>query len=250
MRWAVRATASGSSSRSITSSACTPAARDDSTSRPMSSRRGGGARSVPSAAAPARSTPSTSRRSSIASRAVTRISPAVSRTCSGPARGVDLERAGVHGDQRHLVGQHVVHLAGDPRPLAQRRLLGPQLLLLLGPRRPVAQRGDEVATGPDVRAGGRAEPGLEQAEDDGRGPALPGVAGLGDGERRRHDQRHHGQHPVPPADGQREQPDGHRHRHERHGEHGDPDQRHDDRVGAAPPQRRGADQADDARRAR
>ena len=124
---------------------------------------------------PARSTPSTSRRSSIASRAVVRISAGGLPDLLRPGRGVDLQRAGVHGDQRHLVGQDVVHLAGDAGPLGEHRLLRPELLLLLGLRRPVAQRVHEVAAGADVRAGRREQRGLDEPGHDEPDPARRAV---------------------------------------------------------------------------
>ena len=34
-----------------------------------------------------------------------------------------LERAGVDGEQREAVGEHVVHLAGDPPPLGRASLV-------------------------------------------------------------------------------------------------------------------------------
>ncbi len=61
-----------------------------------------------------------------------RSAAAVARTCAGRRVAADLEAAGVQGDQRHLVGEHVVHLAGDARPLAEPGLLGAQLPLGLG----------------------------------------------------------------------------------------------------------------------
>ena len=41
----------------------------------------------------------------------------------GRGVGVELERAGVDGEQREAVGEHVVHLAGDPPPLGRTGLL-------------------------------------------------------------------------------------------------------------------------------
>ena len=41
----------------------------------------------------------------------------------GRSVGVELERAGVDGEQREAVGEHVVHLARDPPPLGRARLV-------------------------------------------------------------------------------------------------------------------------------
>ena len=41
----------------------------------------------------------------------------------GRCVGVKLERAGVHGTAREAVGEHVVHLAGDPPPLGRAGLV-------------------------------------------------------------------------------------------------------------------------------
>ena len=141
----------------IVSSAWTPAARDAATTRSMSAARGGGARSSSPREPPERSTPSTSRRSSIASWAVARIERGGLLDPCRTGRRIDLEGAGVQRDQRHLVGQHVVHLPGDAGPLGEPGLLGAQLTFLFGPLGALTQRVDQVPAGPDVRTGQRDE---------------------------------------------------------------------------------------------
>ena len=240
-------TASGSSSTSIAQLGLHPGGprRLDEPAR-CRRGRGGGARSVPSAPAPARSTPSTSRRSSIASRAVVRISAGRLADLLRPGVGVDLERAGVQGDQRHLVGQHVVHLPGDPGPLAEPGLLGPQLLLAPRPAPPgrAARRRGRGGRRRTRRRPRRSRPRAAPSDDEPR----PSSTSLCRSARRRRTSPtatsgHQRQHAVPAPDGQREQPDGQR--------------RPARRVTAnttmpisvtatgcapAPPQRRGADQ--------
>ena len=63
--------------------------------------------------------------------------------------GVDLERAGVQAQQRQAVGEHVVHLARDPRALARAGLAHAQVALGLGLARALAQREHELALGAD-----------------------------------------------------------------------------------------------------
>ena len=55
------------------------------------------------------------------------------------------KRARMHRDLRDPVGEHVVHLAGDPGPLVAARLCDPQLLLGLGALRAAPQRPEELA---------------------------------------------------------------------------------------------------------
>ncbi len=52
----------------------------------------------------------------------------------------ELQRAGMQAQQRDPVGQHVVHLARDPRALGEARLLDAQVLLGLGMAYPLAAR--------------------------------------------------------------------------------------------------------------
>jgi hypothetical protein len=66
----------------------------------------------------------------------------------GRCVGAVLDRAGVGGQQRQPVGEHVVHLAGDPGALGRPRLGDPAALLRLGAARPLLQRGDEGVAGP------------------------------------------------------------------------------------------------------
>ena len=66
----------------------------------------------------------------------------------GRGVGVELERAGVHAEEREPVREHVMHLARDPRPFAGTRLLDPLLLLglksmPLGSRDQTQADGDE-----------------------------------------------------------------------------------------------------------
>ena len=59
----------------------------------------------------------------------------------------DLQRAGVQAEQRDPVGQHVVHLAGDPGAFQRAGLRDPQLLLGLGALGPIAQRHARAGAG-------------------------------------------------------------------------------------------------------
>ena len=58
-----------------------------------------------------------------------------------------LQRARVGGQQRQPVGEHVVHLAGDPRPLRDAGLGDAAGLLGLGAAGPLAQRGEQRLPG-------------------------------------------------------------------------------------------------------
>ena len=60
--------------------------------------------------------------------------------------------AGLHRDLGDAVRQHVVHLAGDARPLGGARLGHPQLLLALGALGAGAQVPDDLAARADVEA--------------------------------------------------------------------------------------------------
>jgi hypothetical protein len=53
--------------------------------------------------------------------------------------GTELERSGVEAQERDAVGEHVVHLARDSRPLLLARLLDAELLLGLGALGAVAE---------------------------------------------------------------------------------------------------------------
>ncbi len=68
--------------------------------------------------------------------------------------GPDLQRARVQRDQGDPVGEHVVHLAGDPGALGHARTVGVQTLLGLGAQRTLAQREEELTSGPDEHAPG------------------------------------------------------------------------------------------------
>ena len=67
------------------------------------------------------------------------------RDLLGRRVGAELERARVHAQQRDAVGEHVVHLARDPRALVLACLLDAQLLLGLRAVGPLAQRRHELA---------------------------------------------------------------------------------------------------------
>ena len=62
------------------------------------------------------------------------------------------QRAGVHGDLGDPVGQHVVHLAGDPGPLVGPGLRDAELLLGLGALGAVPQGPEQLAARADVHA--------------------------------------------------------------------------------------------------
>ena len=142
-----------------------PASRPRATPRsaPGGRRASAAARSVPSS--PSRSTPITSRSSCSAACAALADHAGGLGDLLRRRVGAELERAGVQAQQRHAVGEHVVHLARDPAALGLARLLDPQPLLGLEPRRPLAQREHELAPGAreqppadhhDGRAAGRA----------------------------------------------------------------------------------------------
>ena len=67
----------------------------------------------------------------------------------GRSIGVELERAGVDGEQREAVGEHVVHLARDPPPLGLARIVGGAVGLL-------AHRSHELPAARARRAPSRA----------------------------------------------------------------------------------------------
>jgi hypothetical protein len=89
--------------------------------------------------------------------------------------GAELERAGMHAQQRQAVAEDVVHLPGDLVAGALLGLLGPQLGLGLGPDRPVAQRLHELAPEVDEQApadGGALDGRADQEQQQGGGPGL------------------------------------------------------------------------------
>ena len=63
----------------------------------------------------------------------------------GRGVGAELERAGVHAQQREPVGEDVVHLPRDPPALGLPGLLDAKPLLGFEPLGPLAQRADELA---------------------------------------------------------------------------------------------------------
>ena len=85
-----------------------------------------------SLSAPSRRTPITARRSSSAWCALARITAGGARDLLRRRVGPELQCAGVQAEQRDAVGEDVVHLACDPRPLGVPGLLDAQLLLGLG----------------------------------------------------------------------------------------------------------------------
>ncbi|RAO48847.1 hypothetical protein ONO86_02716 [Micromonospora noduli] len=60
----------------------------------------------------------------------------------------ELQRTRVQAEQRDPMGQHVVHLPGDPGAFEVAGLGDPQLLLRLGPLGPLPQRHDQLPPGP------------------------------------------------------------------------------------------------------
>ena len=111
------------------------------------SRSVGCGRSVPSSE-PSRSTPITSRSSFSAGVRGGADHARGLGDLLGRRVGAELERAGVQGEQRHAMREHVVHLARDPAALRLARLLEPQALLGLGALGPLAQRVDQLAARP------------------------------------------------------------------------------------------------------
>ena len=95
-------------------------------------RASAGAAAAARRRSPSRSTPITARRSSSAWWALARITAGGARDLLRRRVRAELERAGVQAQQRDPVGEHVVHLARDPRPLGVAGLLDAQLLLGLG----------------------------------------------------------------------------------------------------------------------
>ena len=163
IRYAHKPTAVGtfSSTFGIVSSTSTPARRVVWTSSGTSASRGCGARSGSSSL---RRTPSRLRRSASAARAAL-LSDETRPSCSrelGGRRLVELgqaigSRLGLHGDQRHVVCDDVVHLPRDPGALLEHR---PAFLLVLGLCDLLRQRVAGLA--------GRAE-GVKRHGNDGQG---------------------------------------------------------------------------------
>ncbi len=77
----------------------------------------------------------------------------------GGGVGAELQRPGVQAEQRDPVGQHVVHLPGDPGAFQLPGLGHPQLLLGLGPFGPLAQRQHQLPAGPHEHAPGQHQQG-------------------------------------------------------------------------------------------
>ena len=206
----------------------------------MSAKRGCGASGAE--VSPLASTPSTSRRSSSAERAVSRIRPGGLPRGGGLGAFGDLQAAGVQRDQRDAVGQHVVHLPGDARPLGQPGGLGARLLLGLGALGPLLQGGQPVVPGAEVRP----EQHQDQHPQHGDQQVAEGeIAVLVDGglaqERRARQRGEQPHHPVSALHGQGEQHHRQRDLHlaqdrQRHGQDGDALG-----VRPAPPQEHGPD---------
>ena len=87
----------------------------------------------------------------------------------------------MHAQQRDAVGEHVVHLARDPRSLVGPCALGVLVLRGLGALRPLAQRGQQLAARAHVHAdrgdGDVEQDDAEQGEPQ-LGPQLGAVARL------------------------------------------------------------------------
>jgi hypothetical protein len=66
--------------------------------------------------------------------------PGGERDFLGPRVGAHLQGPRVQADQRHAVGEDVVHLPGDPGAFGQPRLVDAQVLLGLQPGGALAQR--------------------------------------------------------------------------------------------------------------
>ena len=62
--------------------------------------------------------------------------------------GPDLQGPRVQRHQRDPVGEHVVHLAGDPGALGQTGLICVEALVGLGPQGPLPKREEQLAAGP------------------------------------------------------------------------------------------------------
>jgi hypothetical protein len=93
----------------------------------------------------------------------------------GRGVGPELERPGVHAQQRQPVAEDVVHLPGDLLAGPLLGLLGPELGLGLGPDRPVPQRQDELAPVVDEQApadGRTLDRDPEREQQHRRGPRL------------------------------------------------------------------------------
>jgi hypothetical protein len=149
-----------------------------------------------------------------------------------------LERAGVHAEDREPVREHVVHLARDPPPLGLARLLLPALAQAL---EQLPLRAHEQA--PPERHRGQQQP-------DGQLPAVAAPVHLGVQQREdrgaRDRQRGDGgqclqRHPDRGVEDRRQR--GHR-RQRRDGRQRDDQQRHGQRVRAAPEQRGARDAAE------
>ena len=115
------------------------------------------------------------------------------------------QRPGMDGDQADPVGQHVVHLAGDPGPLVELSLFHPEPLLGLRALGPVTQGPQQFAPRADVHAAGQHGDRGEHAQDE-IDPQRPIGAGLDQRDRHRGDQvQHSDQQDLPghPAGGER-----------------------------------------------
>ena len=66
-----------------------------------------------------------------------------------PQVRAEAERPGVQGDQGDAVGEHVVHLAGDPGAFVPRACVGAQLLRGLGLLGPLAAGTHQLAPRPE-----------------------------------------------------------------------------------------------------
>ena len=90
--------------------------------------------------------------------------------------GPDLERAGVQRQQRDPVGEHVVHLAGDPGALGHPGPVLVQPLVGLGAQGTLAQGEQKLASGPDEHPPGGG--GEHERGDHAGPPTSASVVGL------------------------------------------------------------------------
>jgi hypothetical protein len=158
--------------------------------------------------------------------------------------GAELQRAGVHAQQRQPVAEDVVHLPGDLVAGPLLGLLGPQVGLGLGAGRPVAQRLHEPAPVVDEQAPADRGPLDGHAEQEQQQAGHPGLGAEQDvDERGQHAQAVHGQAGSRrPIHRHREQRHHHRPGHQlRERRQGDQGQGEPDRPAAPPPQAGAAD---------
>jgi hypothetical protein len=143
----------------------------------------------------------------------------------GAGLGGELQRAGVQGQQRDPVGEHVVHLPGDPFPLQSPCLLDAELLPLLGLAGPLLERAHQQAPRPHQHAPGEQRGEQERHGHHRRPVLIGGASGQGEGAH-----EHGGEQPAKGCRDLPRAPGG-------HGEHG-----HEGRAQAQRRQRRGDDE--------